>query len=179
MTTSSDAPRYERTRKESPLVTIYYEIDMLEFAFGKLGAASNGSGPEWNLLIEGFLVHYRSAIEFFSGKKHRSGDISTKKPEVWASRKLTAQEVKDIRLPAQKLEQDYFKDISQFLHHCTKRRYEEFKEWPLREMFERLNPITTAFRKSFPRPKDNHPAAGKTSLEAASTETITRGRPPF
>src|SRR5438874_13489068 len=79
----ADAPRYERTRKESPLETIYYEIDMSEFAFGKLGAHSGGAGPEWNLLIEGFFMHYRNAISFFSGKKHRAGDISTKEPEVF------------------------------------------------------------------------------------------------
>jgi hypothetical protein len=171
--TTSDAPRYERTRKESPLATIYYEIDMLEFAFRKLGAHSGGSGPEWNLLIEGFLLHYRSALEFFSGKKHRSGDISTKHPELWAYRKLTEQEVNDIQLPARKLEHDYWKDISQFLQHCTERRHKEFKDWKLPEMFERLKPITTAFRKSFPRPKDSQAAAGKTSLEAATTQTLT------
>src|SRR5438477_7446054 len=139
------APRYERTRKESPLETIYYEIDMLEFAFGKLGAHSGGAGPEWNLLIEGFLMHYRNAISFFSGKKHRAGDISTKEPEVWVSRKLTAEEVNEIQLPAQQLEDEHWTDISQFLQHCTARRHEEFREWDLTKMFEQLKPITTAF----------------------------------
>jgi hypothetical protein len=172
----ADRPRYERTRKESPLATIYYEIDMLEFAFDKAVAHSDGSGPGSNLLIEGFLLHYRSAIEFFSGAKHRTGDISTKKPEEWAYRELTEKEKNDIQTPAKELVRDYFDDISQFLQHCTERRHKEFKDWQLPEMSERLKPITTAFRKSFPRPKDNQAAAGRTSLEAASTNTVIKGR---
>jgi hypothetical protein len=69
----ADAPRYERTRKESPLETLYYEIDMLEFAFGKLGAHSGGAGPEWNLLIEGFLMHYVERDFFFQRQEASCG----------------------------------------------------------------------------------------------------------
>jgi hypothetical protein len=97
---------------------------------------------------------------------------------VWASRKLTAEEVNEIQLPAQQLEDEYWTDISQFLQHCTARRHEEFREWDLTKMFEQLKPITTAFKKSFARPMKIH--VGKTvAPESASTATVTKGTISF
>src|SRR5690349_3163834 len=113
---------YERTRKSSHLETVRYEMDMLEFALYKLSKCETSAGPDWNLLIEGFLLHYRNLIEFFSGKKHRNNsDISIADPEVWSGRKLTKEELDRLQPVAKELEDEYWTDISQFLQHCTAR----------------------------------------------------------
>src|ERR1700730_10679797 len=38
-------------------------------------------------------------IEFFSGKKHRKGDLSVADPQVWSGRKLTPEELTSLQTP--------------------------------------------------------------------------------
>jgi len=48
---------YKRTRKETHLDTIWYEIDMLEYCSDVLfNSPPPTNDPYWNLLIEGFLL---------------------------------------------------------------------------------------------------------------------------
>ena len=167
---------YERNRKSSHLATVYYEVDMLEFTFRKVSESESGAGPDWNLLIEGFLLHYRNLIEFFSGKKHRlnGSDISIADPEVWSGRTLTEAEMSQLQPIAQELENDYWTDISQFLQHCTLRRHLEFREWDIAKMFERLTPVLKSFEAMFPRaPVAAITKLTRTSSSAAGTGTVT------
>jgi hypothetical protein len=168
---------YERNRKSSHLATLYYEMDMLEFTFRKVSESESGAeSPDWNLLIEGFLLHYRNLIEFFSGKKHRpnGSDISIANSEVWSGRKLTEAEMNQLQPAAQKLEDEYWVDISQFLQHCTVRRHLEFREWDIAKMFERLTPVLKNFVAMFPRtPVAMITKLTRTSSSAASTGTVT------
>jgi hypothetical protein len=175
---------YERSRKKSQLDTIWYEISMLGFCHSELKNREMPSEPERNLLIEGFLVHYRNVIQFFSGNpdKHRwesakvkFADLSTEDPEPWAGRKLTSEEISQIQVPGRTLEDDYWKDISQFLQHCTERRFVEFWEWDLDKMFERLDPIVSVFHKFFPPINPPQCLTSVPSMNAASTATFTEG----
>ena len=106
---------------------------MLEYSFSRL--AGQRELPETNMAVEKFLLHYRNLIEFFSGDKHRKEterqkpDISVADPEVWASRTLTPDELNSLRTPARKLFDEHWSDISQFLQHCTERRFKDPKEW--------------------------------------------------
>ncbi len=142
--------KYERSRKGSHLDTIYYQIDMLEYAFFK-SRRDDLPVPEMNMTIECFLLHYRILIEIFSGKKHRGSDISVAHPEVWTGRKLTPEETEALAIPAEKLVDEYWTDISQFLQHGTQRRFEEFKDWNLQEMWDKLESPVKFFREIFPR----------------------------
>jgi len=171
-------PVYERTPKNSHLDTIWYEIDMLEFAFRKLKHEPPAlASPDWNLLIEGFLLHYRNLIQFFSGseRKHRRGsDLSFAEPDIWADRALQTSEIDAIRRPARELEDKYWDDISQFLQHCTVRRYRDSMEWNLLEMYGRITEIIQCFAQSFPRPDEKpQPVTLIASLRGASTATVS------
>jgi hypothetical protein len=142
---------YERPRKASHLDVIRYEVDMLHYCRIVWNQGQFRSDGEKNLYLEGFLVHYRNLMRFFSGKNHRPGkDLSIKVASVWAGRILTADEGRSIREPALRLDEKYHDDISQFLQHCTVRRFEEERGWDVEGMFQELVPIIVSFRGSFP-----------------------------
>jgi hypothetical protein len=174
---------YERSEKKSHLDTVWYEIAMLGFCHSELGTRSGMSEPERNLLIEGFLLHYRNILEFCSGAKHRPAkngkpaDISTADPQVWASRALTQEELAKIQASAQVLEAKYFEDISQFLQHCTERRFIDSKQWNLDEMLAELSPIVSALCDAFPPKSEQQKAESVLSRNAAGTTTFTQGPP--
>jgi hypothetical protein len=146
---------YERSEKKSHLDTVWYEIAMLGFCYAELKKRPEAAEPERNLLVEGTLLHYRNLLEFFSGSKHRPAkngkpaDISTVDPRVWAFRDLTAEELAKIQAPARALETKYFEDLSQFLQHCTERRFVDSMQWDLDTMFAEMKPIARAFREAF------------------------------
>lgn len=104
---------YERTSKDSHLDTIWYEIDMLEFSYKEFQQNTpKPQSPQWNLLIEGFLLHYRNLIQFFAGsenrhKRYKGNDLSTFDPQPWAGRQLTKEEIDSMRVPGDKLDKAY------------------------------------------------------------------------
>jgi hypothetical protein len=169
--------KYEQSRKSSHLDTVHYEIDMLEYSFSRV--AGQRELPETNMAVESFLLHYRNLIEFFSGAKHRKEtdrqkpDISVADPGVWAGRTLTPEELNSLQTPAQKLCDEYWTDISQFLQHCTERRFKDVKEWNLQEMKERLNPILECFRRLFSPTAVPIHVTRTLSAESASTTQFT------
>ncbi len=147
---------YERTRKETHLDTIWYEIDMLEYCTGVLfNSPPPTNDPYWNLLIEGFLLHYRNLIQFFGGNEQRhrryGNDLSTFASEVWADRALEPEEIDALRTPGGKLDDEFSAKISVCLQHCTRERVETLTDWDIRGMYERLIALIAAFTKSFPR----------------------------
>lgn len=149
--------RYERSKKASHFDTVYYEIDMMEYAYERLVKRDARDLPETNMLIESYLMHYRNLIGFFSGTKHRDDrpgkprDISVKDAEVWAGRVLTNEEHGTIAAPAKTLVDAYFEDISQFLQHCTERRFLESRDWDVEGMCDEIRPIIATFSSAFPR----------------------------
>ena len=142
---------YARPRKGSHLETVKYEIDMLRFCLERLRADSKQRDQgEVNLLIEGFLLHYRNLLEFFSGVHHRSDDdLSTRAARVWAERELTGEELAVMQAPAIVLDTQYFQVISKYLQHCTEQRHLADRGWDIDGMYEQVHPILSAFEKSF------------------------------
>lgn len=60
---------YSRRLKESHRDTVSYEIDMLRFCAERLEALrATGNDRESYLALEGFLLHYRNLLHFFSGE---------------------------------------------------------------------------------------------------------------
>jgi hypothetical protein len=150
---------YSRSEKESHLHTIHYEIAMLNFCGLQLDTLSpDTQKAHFNAFLECFLIHYRNLVEFLSGNHHRpakkpgdTSDLSTADPTPWAGRGLSAPELAQLQLPAKELDERYFLDISQYLQHCTERRFSEDKFWSYRTMYSELRPIIEAFLKLFPR----------------------------
>ena len=164
---------YSRRPKESHLDTVRYEIDMLDFCATKLmQQPQEWSEGDWNVYLEGFLVHYRNLLRFFSGKKHRSRDLSMKKPEVWAARQLTDAEPKTIQNPAQNLDTKYYDKISSYIQHCTIDRYENDTEWDVQQMYRELDVIIAAFEQGFPRGPDEIPRRSSFGLVASGIQTV-------
>ncbi len=137
----------ERRRKESHLDTVNYEIEMLDFCFKK--TRRKNSKLEGYLAMEGFLLHYRNLLEFFSGK-HKSSNVSTYKPRTWAGRELTDLEKAAFVAPSLKLNADYYGKISTFLQHCTRARHEEVQGWDPDEMKRAMDEVIAGFRRTFP-----------------------------
>lgn len=168
-------PIYQRRTKGSHLDTVRYEIDMLKFGWEELQKDQECELPWLYLLIEGFLLHYRNLTQFFSGAMHKPGDLSTAKPEVWADRKLSNEEVRALRGPGSKLNREHWQNISQFLQHCTLRRYLEFRDWNLDRMYREIEPVIDAFDKSFPRPAPpSKEKAGRVDLASVSTASVPK-----
>jgi hypothetical protein len=157
------------------LDTVHYEIDMLEYALAKT-TKPELPPPELNMRLECFLLHYRNLIEFFSGKKHRKNgtDISVARPEVWCGRALKADERDAMVTSATELMDEYWEDISQFLQHCTQRRFLEARDWDPQKMSNRLKPATEYFRKAFPR-TDSRNGGFVLGPSSASTATLIVG----
>jgi hypothetical protein len=144
---------YSRRAKESHRDTVSYEIDMLSFCAERLKALNGtGNDGESALALEGFLLHYRNLIRFFSGKNHRRpDDISTANSMVWAGRKLRPEEKVSIKDAATELDDDFHTAISQYLQHCTTLRHSQDRSWDVDGMLRRLTPIIAAFELAFPR----------------------------
>jgi len=166
---------YERTRKESHLDTIWYEIDMLDYCFARLTHEPPASdAPFLNLLIEGYLLHYRNLIQFFAGNENRhqrhGNDLSTCAPSEWANRTVEKSEIGCLRIPGKELDDEFSDRISVCLQHCTKERAETLVDWDIRDMHARISPAIDAFRKAFPK-QPGFMKVGSVMLEAAASST--------
>jgi len=130
---------------------------MLEFSYKEFTQKTRPPhSPESNLFIEGFLLHYRNLIQFFSGseerhKRYKGNDISTFDPKVWAGRDFRADEIAAIKDPGKNLDNKYSNKISNLLQHCTKKRVNPLQGWEMENMHCEIEPIMDAFAKMFPR----------------------------
>ena len=76
---------YSRSKK-THLNAIGYELEMLRFCRDQIQAQSSPPDARaTSLHIEGFLLHFRNLIRFFSGKRPRPYDLSTADPDTWAN----------------------------------------------------------------------------------------------
>lgn len=141
---------FSRRPKESHRDTIAYEIEMLNFSAETLLNAKDLPMRDEHVYLETFLLHYRNIIRVFSGENHRGDDLSTERPEIWAARELTPEEIASIRDPAVRLDQEYFTVISKYLQHCTELRSDNDRSWNVKHMADEIAPIITAFERAFP-----------------------------
>lgn len=145
-----------RRPKESHRDTVSYEIEMLRFCFEMLKNGNCAEQSEY-LYLEGFLLHYRNLIEFFSGEHHKDNkdhtfdDLSMAVLITWASREPSHSELTAIRVPATTLDSGYYKQISKYLQHCTLARSERDRDWNVELMMKQIVPIIAEFERRFPR----------------------------
>ena len=144
---------YGRRAKESHRDTVSYEIDMLAFCSRRLTEDEALERSEKDLHLEGFLLHYRNLVRFFSGRNHREdkGDLSTANSKAWAGRDLTPAEIAAIQQPAIALDEKYHEEISKYLQHCTRLRSEQDKVWDAPLMRREMATIIEEFERAFPR----------------------------
>jgi hypothetical protein len=142
---------YARRAKESHLDTVAYEIEMLAFCTQRVMRDEHADQRDQGVFLEGFLLHYRNLIRFFSGEHHRDDDLSTADPGAWAHRQLTQAEIADISTPAKCLDTKYYQLISKYLQHCTQLRFDHDRAWDLAVMSGEITPIIAAFARAFPR----------------------------
>jgi hypothetical protein len=139
-----DAETVSRPKKLNHVETILYEMDMLDYCFSRL-RERKGTDADYNLCIEGFLLHYRNLIQFFGNHTGlRAGE-----PREWSiQRTLSDAEVATIQNAS--LLKEYDGPISIYLCHCTPNRAERDIEWRYIEMHERIAPLLGNFRWLFP-----------------------------
>ena len=143
---------YSRT-KNTHLDAIGYEIEMLRYCREQMQAPpSPPDARATSLYIEGFLIHFRNLIRFFSGKRPRPYDLSTADPETWAGRLLTNDEVMLFQVAAECLDEDYYQAISKYLQHCTALAQKGQHEWNIDGMFEEIANLVREFEPRFLSP---------------------------
>jgi len=144
---------YARRPKESHRDTVTYEIEMLGFCARRVTRGENAEENDRNVYLEAFLLHYRNLIRFFSGEHHREDkeDLSTANSTAWAGRELTPAEVAAIKEPAKALDSKYHQDISKYLQHCTRARFDRDRAWDVELMLREIDPVITEFERAFPR----------------------------
>ena len=144
--------------------TILYEIDMLDYCFARLRAPWKATREDYNLWLEGFLLHYRNLIKFFASHK----GLKAQEPQEWSPRALSAAEIASIQNQAI---QEHYRPISRYLSHCDRIRGEEGTHWNSVEMYNEIEPTLKSFRRLFPSAP--RPAAAILGAEDASTTALT------
>lgn len=142
---------FSRPDKESHISTIKYEIRMLRFSLDWLTKNGLGHQPEEELcaLLECFLLHYRNLVNFLSGKGGSSGDLSMASPSRWADKNYDKATAEAIQKLAGHVYSAHSADISTYLAHCTRQRYERSKKWQPGSMYDELLPAIKKFEESF------------------------------
>jgi hypothetical protein len=175
---------HQRSDKNSHLDTVLYEIDMFRHCATTFPARaarrydSEGAEAEYNLVIEGFLIHLRNLVGFFTTLHSRESDLRLDRPEVWRGKVLEEKDYSDLRDKARAFNDGYsqtFKSgkkldcyelISKFLQHCTPERYEQaVVGWDIEKMAAEIEPILADFEKRFA------PATTKV-MKAPAVETL-------
>lgn len=154
---------HKRSDKSSHLDTVLYEIDMLRHCSKTLmekKARASVAEEEYYLGIEGFLLHLRNLLAFFTTDHVFNDDLSLDKPTVWAGKAIHKGQYGDLIAAAKKFNDqhgekwgtkkiDCYKLISKFLQHCTPERYELAMSWDIDKMSAQIEPILADFEKRF------------------------------
>jgi hypothetical protein len=157
---------HQRSEKNSHLDTILYEIDMFVHCGDAIGQKkadaekSDFARAEYFLAIEGFLLHLRNLLAFFTNRKDEQTDLIINEPLVWASRDIEQVKYSAIIKRWKEFDKKYgaseddrpsscYKEISKFLQHCTTFRYERAKRWPIEEMYADAKPMLADFGAGF------------------------------
>jgi hypothetical protein len=157
---------HERSEKNSHLDTILYEIDMLRHCLVTAGLkrsdsnTSDYAGAEYNLAIEGFLLHLRNLLAFFTNRKKEGTDLIVNEPLVWAGKDIAQRDYSGLIKAFKGLDRKFgsagdgrggtcYQEISIFLQHCTTYRYERAKRWPIEDIYNDLNPLLEDFETCF------------------------------
>lgn len=143
---------FARPSKESHEGTIHYEARMLRYCLDRIVALrqEGSAGDDLIVHLECFLLHYRNLAHFLSGQGGSSGDLKITNWKRWSSRQLSKEEVAKVTKAAAAIYRDYCSDISTYLSHCTRERYEKEKDWNPQKMLKDLEPAISGFEGLFP-----------------------------
>jgi len=163
-------------QKESHLGTIQYEIGMLHYSLEwlMLHGPDHEPAEERHVFLEAYLLHYRNLVNFLSGSGGSAGDLTIKKPQVWAESKYTEELIAEISKVAKEAYTAHSGNISTFLAHCTEDRHDRVQQWQPDKMYVVLKPAIDLFMKSFPKNEPNRGQSVVLGPESHSTATIIR-----
>ena len=120
----------QRAGKGSHADTILYEIDMLRQSFSthpekrkRVDAESSPAArSEYYLSIEGFLLHARNLLAFFTNRKSEITDLIINEPEVWLGKAVDPREYSGLIKEMRQVDADFcqggkscYDEISKFL----------------------------------------------------------------
>jgi hypothetical protein len=145
-------------------LTIRYEIKMLRHCNKALDGKrkaydqqrSEDTKAEFDLCIEGFLLHLRNLLAFFTGRADLDSDLTINRPQLWAGKVISQREYSGLMKAAKKVDKKHGdgKDtcttlISRHLHHCTTYRYKGAIGWNAEAIFADIDPILQEFEQHF------------------------------
>jgi hypothetical protein len=183
--------------KTEPLDTILYEIDMLRRAgdaveqkmatFQKSNTDANRY--EYNLSIEGFLLHLRNLLEFLvvpQQNKVRETDLHIDKPIGWAGHSIEKVRYSDLMKDAKNLDDGYGATygeetyscrevINKFLAHPTTLRHQLTRKWEIEKIYPDIKAIVAVFEERFVEKTER--VMVLMSEDAGSTVSFGRGSP--
>jgi hypothetical protein len=124
---------------------------MLRFSLDWLTKNGTTFQPEDELyaVLECFLLHYRNLVNFLSGKGGSSGDLSMAAPNRWTNDDYDKAEIEAIQKMAGPVYAAHSADISTYLAHCTRQRYEQSRQWQPGTMYDQLFPAIARFEELF------------------------------
>ncbi len=155
---------HERSPKASPLDTILYEIDMLRHCSQSLPdkkvraekSKSDSDLSEYYLGIEGFLLHLRNLLAFFTSHKIDPNDLGINAPRQWAGRHVDPREYSSLMKRTREINTKYgitrsscYDQISKFLQHCTTHRHEQARTWDVEGISRDIEPVLAEFEEHF------------------------------
>ena len=159
---------------------------MFRFCAGKVGSTKkrfaetqrDDESQEYYLAIEGFLLHLRNLLSFFTNRKNETSDLIINEPDGWAGRYIEQQHYSDLIAAARDLDRTYGRDgrhcydlISKFLEHCTIYRHTEPQDWNVEAILAQLNRVLNEFERRFTTQALPRPHAEEI-LSGASTATV-------
>jgi hypothetical protein len=115
----------DRERRRLAAQVLDYEWQMLHFCASKLDGLTSVHPLEKNLYIEGFLIHYRTIVEFLQPR-----------PTTKNHQDLTATDLAD-GFTATRAPVEYLDPIDKHLAHLSYARRSK-RGWPHRRMLEKL-----------------------------------------
>lgn len=180
---------HERSQKNSHLDTVLYEIDMLRHCALTLPGKreyfeASGCAParaEYNLGIEGFLIHLRNVLAFFTSRQEKDSDLLINRPQRWAGREIAQREYSDLIKRAKEIDREHgvdestcYDQISKYLQHCTTFRYERAKNWNIEKLFADINSVLEEFEVRFGSGADAHGIMAGTPANNVDFSTVRR-----
>jgi hypothetical protein len=185
---------HERWPKSNAIDTLLYERDLLRHCAKTINAKkrkfvqskSDEDAAEYYLGIEGFLLHFRNLLGFFTNRGRKQTDLTINRPERWAGKATVDQAIcRDLTARARKVNQkhglqggDCYQKISWFLQHCTVHRHLQPRSWDIAAMFADIEPVLDDFVRNF-SPKTETAVRDALIADSNSTATITRSVMPL
>lgn len=164
---------FNHDQKNRPVHTLSYEIEMWRRSYNAIKPTkealiktkSDSDLYEHNLRIEGFLLHTRNLLAFFTDQHNRDTDLTISRPNTnlgdWADENVDPQILRAFIDRARAVDVAHhgpaeadtcYNEISRYLSHCTNLRHRMFKDWDADAIFSDLDKIVSDFEGKFIKP---------------------------